>query len=55
VFDIRDDSSPVFRGYGEARDKFYRSKGASVTRKAVAPPNIAKQAKSVTIASLKNQ
>jgi superfamily II DNA or RNA helicase len=53
VFDIRDDSSPVFEGYGKARDKFYQSKGANVNRKAVAAPEIAKQGKSVTIASLK--
>jgi superfamily II DNA or RNA helicase len=53
VFDLRDDSSPVFTAYAKSRDKWYASQGAKVTRAKVTPPHIDKQGKSVTIASSK--
>jgi superfamily II DNA or RNA helicase len=55
VFDLRDDSSPVFSGYGDSRDKFYRSRGAAVKEQAVSAPQIVKQGKSVTIAATKGK
>lgn len=51
VFDLRDNTSPLFRGYGEKRDKFYASAGAKVEKANVVAPHIDKQGKSVTIAA----
>ena len=54
VFDIRDETSPVFSSYGVARDRWYRSVGASTKVQNIAAPHIDKQGKSVTILSLKD-
>ena len=55
VFDIQDNSSPLFSGYAQARRKWYSAIGAAVKVQNIAPPPIDKQAKSITIAtSLKN-
>lgn len=56
VLDLRDDESPVFKGYGQARSAFYKSMGATVQHvKDVALPQIDKQGKSVTIESFVKQ
>jgi superfamily II DNA or RNA helicase len=54
IFDLRDSSSSVFRGFAEARDEWYKSIGAVVQHVSIKAPHIDKQAKSVTIASSKN-